>query len=241
MLNFNDYLVELKLTLQYHEELNPKIWKSEDKLKPEVRKALLKFAYTWADFAKIPKSMIDHVIMTGGNANYNYTSKSDIDVHVMVDRSKLFSDPKFVEEYLQDKKSLWTLTHNVDVYGYPLEPYAQDKTLKYPKNQGIYCLTKDEWLQKPRKVDYDFKNDHLLKQKVSHYMHAIDHMINSKMGVDSFENMKARFKNMRTASIQKYGEFGRENLLFKELRNRGYIDKMNKYEISLKDKELSLK
>ena len=53
--------------------------------------------------------------------------------------------------------------------------------------------------------------------------------------------MKARFKSMRTASLQEYGEFGRENLVFKELRNRGYIDKMNKYEASLKDKELSLK
>ena len=241
MLLFSDYLAEIKLTLQYHEELNPKIWKSTDKLNPEVRKALIKFAHAWAEFAKIPKSMIKDIVMTGGNANYNYTNKSDIDVHVIVDRSKLFSDPKFVEEYLQDKKSLWTLTHNIDVYGYPLEPYAQDESIKYPKNQGVYSLSDDKWIQKPLRIDYDFKNDHLLKQKVSHYMHAIDHMIKHHMGEDSFENMKTRFKNMRSASLQKYGEFGRENLVFKELRNRGYIDKMNKYETSLKDKELSLK
>lgn len=240
MLNYSDFLIELKLTLQYHQELNPKLW-NDDKLKPEVRKALLKFAFAWAEFAKIPKSMIDHVIMTGGNANYNYTSKSDIDVHVIVDRSKLFSDPKFVEEYLQDKKSLWTLTHKIDVYGYPLEPYAQDISIKYPKNQGIYCLTRNEWLQKPRQLDYDFQSDHLLKQKVKHYMHTIDHMIKHRMSEDSFDNLKARFKDMRSASLQKYGEFGRENLVFKELRNRGYVDKMNKYETSLKDKELSLK
>lgn len=240
MLNYSDFLTELKLTLQYHDELNPKLWR-DDKLNPEVRKALLKFAYAWAEFAKIPKSMIDHVIMTGGNANYNYTSKSDIDVHVIVDRSKLFSEPKFVEEYLQDKKSLWTLTHNIEVYGYPLEPYAQDVSIKYPKNQGIYCLTKNEWLQKPKKLDYDFQSDHLLKQKVQHYMHTIDHMIKHHMNQESFDNLKIKFKNMRAASLQKYGEFGRENLLFKELRNRGYVDKMNKYETSLKDKELSLK
>lgn len=241
MLNFNIYLSELKLTLQYHEELNPKIWSSSDKLNPEVRKALINFGHAWAEFAKIPKSMIEDIVMTGGNANYNYTNKSDIDVHLIVDRSKLFSDPKFVEEYLQDKKSLWTLTHNIDVYGYPLEPYAQDKDITYPKNQGVYSLLKNEWVKKPVKVNYDFKNDHLLKQKVSHYMHAIDHMIKHHMGEESFNNMKSKFKNMRTASLQQYGEFGRENLLFKELRNRGYIDKMNKYESSLKDKELSLK
>ena len=146
-----------------------------------------------------------------------------------------------VLKYLQDKKSLWTLTHNVDVYGYPLEPYAQDEDIKYPKNQGVYSLMNNEWIQKPVHCDYDFQSDHLLKQKVQHYMHAIDHMIKHHMGEESFNNMKVRFKNMRTASLQQYGEFGRENLVFKELRNRGYIDKMNKYQASLKDKELSLK
>ena len=241
MHSFSEYLTELKLSLQYHEELNSRLWKNENKLRPEVRRALLKFAYAWADFAKIPRSMIQHVVMTGGNANYNYTNKSDIDVHLIIDRNKLFDNPKYVEEYLQDKKSLWTLTHNIDVYGYPLEPYAQDADIKYPKNQGVYNLTKDEWLLKPTKTDYEFKKDHLLKQKVSHYMHTIDHMMKSKMGAEQFDVLKTKFKNMRTAGLQKFGEFSRENLVFKELRNRGYIDKMNKYETSLKDKELSLK
>ena len=45
---------------------------------------------------------------------------------------------------------------------------------------------------------------------------------------------------MRAASIAKGGEFSFENLVFKELRNRGYLDKMNRYEQSLKDKALSL-
>ena len=240
MKNFQEFLSELKLTLQYHDDLNDKLW-TDDKLKPDVKAALIKFGHAWADFAKIPKSMIQDIVMTGGNANFNYTGKSDIDVHLIVDRSKLFSDPKFVEEYLQDKKSLWTLTHNIDVYGYPLEPYAQDESIKYPKNQGVYSLMNDKWIAKPIHCDYDFQSDHLLKQKVQHFMHAIDHMIKHHMGDESFNNMKARFKSMRSASLEKYGEFGRENLVFKELRNRGYIDKMNKYEASLKDKELSLK
>jgi hypothetical protein len=233
-------LSELKITLQYHDELNPKLWDG-DVLKKDVRNALIKFGQEWSKFAKIPKDLIQDIVMTGGNANYNYTGKSDIDVHVIIDRSKLFHDAKFVEEYLQDKKSLWTLTHNIDVYGYPLEPYAQDDSIKYPKNQGVYSLMKNEWIVKPIHCNYDFKNDHLLKQKVKHYMHAIDHMIKHHMGQSSFDSMKQRFKDMRTASLQQYGEFGRENLVFKELRNRGYIDKMNKYQASFKDKELSLK
>jgi hypothetical protein len=233
-------LSELKITLQCHDELNPKLWDG-DVLKSTVRNTLVKFADSWSQFAKIPKSMIQDVVMTGGNANYNYTAKSDIDVHVIIDRSKLFSDAKFVEEYLQTKKSLWTLTHNIQVYGYSIEPYAQDVTINYPKSQGVYSLKNDKWIVKPTKCNYDYANDPLLKQKVKDYMHAIDQMIQSKMGNDQFQVLKTKLKNMRAESIQQYGEYGRENLVFKELRNRGYIDKMNKYQASLKDKELSLK
>ena len=233
-------LSELKITLQCHEELNPKLWDGDD-LKSTVHDTLIKFADAWIQFAKIPKEMVQDIVMTGGNANYNYTAKSDIDVHVIIDRSKLFTDAKFVEEYLQTKKSLWTLTHKVEVYGYSIEPYAQDVTINYPKSQGVYSLKNKKWIMKPAKCNYDFKNDSLLKQKVRDYMHAIDQMITSKMGNEQFQVLKSKLKNMRAESIEKYGEYGRENLVFKELRNRGYLDKMNKYQTSLKDKELSLK
>jgi len=240
MQRFTEYLEEMKISLQYHDKLNPDLWNGQT-LKPEVRKALIRFGETWAQFAKIPKSMIEDIVMTGGNANFNYTSKSDIDVHLIIKRNKLFSNPEFVEEYLQDKKSLWTLTHNITVYGYPLEPYAQDDSITYPRYQGVYSLMKDNWVVKPVRTRYDFTNDKILKQKVRHFMHAIDSMIKNKMGDAPIKNLKARFKDMRTSSIQKYGEFGRENLVFKELRNRGYLDKMTKYEKSLKDQDLTLK
>ena len=84
MKNFQEFLSELKLTLQYHDDLNDKLW-TDDKLKPDVKAALIKFGHAWADFAKIPKSMIQDIVMTGGNANFNYTSKSDIDVHLIVE------------------------------------------------------------------------------------------------------------------------------------------------------------
>jgi len=116
----------------------------EIKLKPEVRKALLKFADTWADYASIPKNLIQDVIMVGGNVNYNYTDKSDIDVHLIIDRNKL-GQRRLVDDYLQSKKVLWTLTHNVKVYGYSLEPYAQDPVTSYPKGQGVFSLKDNKW------------------------------------------------------------------------------------------------
>jgi len=46
---------------------------------------------------------------------------------------------------------------------------------------------------------------------------------------------------MRKAGIKKAGEFSQENLIFKELRNKGYLDRMNQYIKSKEDEKLSLK
>jgi hypothetical protein len=46
---------------------------------------------------------------------------------------------------------------------------------------------------------------------------------------------------MRSAGLKKSGEFSVENLVFKELRNLGYLDKINDYIKSSQDQRLSLK
>ena len=45
---------------------------------------------------------------------------------------------------------------------------------------------------------------------------------------------------MRGDSIAQGGEFAFGNLVFKELRNAGYLDKLSDYDKSRKDKALSL-
>ena len=45
---------------------------------------------------------------------------------------------------------------------------------------------------------------------------------------------------MRSDSIAKQGEFALGNLVFKDLRNSGYIDKLNIYKKERMDKNLSL-
>jgi hypothetical protein len=232
-------LGETKISLEYHDELNPKLWVG-DKLKPDVREKLLMFADSWTNFAKIPKDIVTDVIMTGGNANYNYTPKSDIDVHVVIDRNALGPNREFVDEYLQDKKVLWTLTHKISVLGYAIEPYAQDNADRYPANQGVYSLARDRWIQFPNKGDYNFQDDPGLKRKVMFYKKIIDDVIRNKMDIHSVKELKSKLRNMRAAAISAGGEFSFENLVFKELRNRGYLDRLNKYEQMLKDRELSL-
>lgn len=240
MKSFVEYLHELKMGLEYHSDLNDKLWDG-DQLKPEVRQKLLAFIAEWGKYARIPEDLVQDIVMTGGNANYNYTPLSDIDVHLIVDRDKLGSDREMVDDYLQSKKMLWTLSHSgVRIMGYSVEPYAQDPSETFHSGQGVYSLLHDKWIQHPEHGDYDFKHDRNLRNKVRFYMDAIDDLIAADADKDTFDTLKNKISTMRGAAILKGGEFSQENLVFKALRNAGYLDKMTKYRRDKEDKSLSL-
>ena len=80
--------MSIKLSLQYHDELNPKLWDKND-LKEDVRQKLLEIAKKWQEFAKIPDSAVHDIVITGGNVNRNYTDLSDIDVHFLIDNKPI--------------------------------------------------------------------------------------------------------------------------------------------------------
>ena len=227
-------------TLQYHQELNPKLWQ-DGKLKEEVRGKLLQIAATWMKFANIPPEAVIETIITGGNVNYNYTPLSDIDLHLVVSRDALNPNRALTDDYLQDKKILWSLSHqDINIYGYPVELYAQDVNEQPHENQGVYSITKNEWIAMPRNIGIDFAADTHLQKKVQYYKDLIDKMIMQQATDGTFDMIKQKIKKMRGDSIAKSGEFAFGNLVFKELRNQGYLDKMDTYQKSNQDKALSL-
>lgn len=243
MKNFTNFLTEeAQLTLQYHDKLNPKFWTgmwSGASLKSVVRKKLLEIGRTWAEWANIPDDAIEDIIFVGGNANYNYTDHSDVDVHIVVDRNKIPECPELIDDYFKDKKELWSLTHSIKVYGHDVELYAQDSKMKYPKDQGVYSLLDNRWIVKPKHHEVDLENPHIVK-KVREIKNKIETLISTNASDESFKKLKKKIKNMRASAIQKSGEFAFENLVFKELRNTGVLDKMNEYIRSRQDENLSL-
>lgn len=231
---------ELKLTLKSNEELNPRLWNEKEKLDMEVWRALDRIGKEWAEFANIPKKAIKDVILTGGNANYNYTKYSDIDLHLVIDK-EMIDCPAVLDDYLQSKKQLWALTHDIKVKGQPVELYAQDYRDPFRQGQGIYSLQSNKWLQTPARYKIDRKHPEVIR-KVKELMFQIDTLIGSRSDdVAAFKRLKGRLKGMRSAAIEKGGEYAPENLVFKELRNRGYLDKMNDYVRNLEDEDLSLR
>ena len=228
---------EFRLTLKTHKELNPKIW-TDKKLDPEIATNLVKIGKEWAKFAEIPEDVIKDYIIVGGNANFNYTKYSDIDLHLVVDKKKLGCEG-CLDDFLRAKKQLWALTHNITIKGHPVELYAQDIDEKVG-SKGQYSLKQKKWTHEPTPYKLNRKDPEVVK-KVKDLIYQIDSLIDAKSDDKVvFQNLKDKIGTMRKAAIQKSGEYAPENLVFKELRNRGYVEKVWNYLRDLGDKELSV-
>lgn len=223
----------------YHNKLNIKFWEGGS-LRDEVKQKLMQIGMKWAEFAKIPSEAIKDIILVGGNANFNYTRFSDLDLHLVVDKSQIADCPDLLDDYLRDKKKLWALVHDIKIYSHPVELYAQDESDPLPANQGVYSVTNDQWIMEPRPVQVDL-SDPLLLRKVRDMMERIDDLIeNEADDTDVLKKLQKHIRNMRASAIQQGGEFALENLVFKELRNRGYLDKLSDHIRHLEDTTLSL-
>lgn len=87
MENVNDIINSFSL----RETLNPKVWENPEnakdtKMKPKVRRALLKIAQAFVDSLG-DDIKVDDIILTGSLANYNWSKFSDFDLHVVIDLS----------------------------------------------------------------------------------------------------------------------------------------------------------
>jgi len=239
-MSFKNFLIEAsELTLQYHNELNPKFWENNS-IKPEVRSKLLQIADVWTKFANIPSDAVEDLLVVGGNANFNYTPYSDVDLHILVDKNKIADCPEILDDYLKDKKYIWAQTHDIQLYGHDVEIYAQDISEPTPADQGSYSLLANSWLKEPHHEQVDL-NAPELQLKIQNYIQKIENLISSNASDESFQKFKEKMRNMRSAGLKKSGEFSLENLTFKELRNLGYFEKINNYMKSKQDEQLSLR
>jgi len=229
-----------RYSLEYHRNLNQKLFDGFI-LRPDVRDAFMRIADAWIESAKLPKEYVTDIIFTGGNCNYNYSSHSDCDVHIVYDRARLIAGDTgpLWDNYLNDRKSIWSKDHHITVKGYTVELFAQSSDDVLVAS-GVYSLSRNDWIKKPVRGRYHFKNDPALIKKVEETKKTLDKMLKDKVGSGEFEIMKGKLKAMRNAALQSGDEFTFDNLVFKALRNTGVLDKMNAYLGAHHDQELSL-
>jgi predicted nucleotidyltransferase len=233
------YISELDFVernIKYNAVLNPAAWEGSS-LKPEVRSALLHIADAFIEFLGIDLN-VKHVVLTGSNANFNWTKFSDFDVHVVVDFKDLTCN-NLAEELFRAKKELWSSKHDITIKGYDVELYVEDSN-QPPVSQGIYDLTNDRWIKKPVRKEPEF-NDNAVEAKAIDLMMMIDTLLDSgSTNVEEYNKYKDKIRKMRKAGLENGGEYATENLAFKILRNEGYLERLSDAARRVHDDQLTV-
>lgn len=226
-----------------HKELNPKIWTNEKTLKPEVRKKIIQIVtefYKYLDIS-IP---IKSIKLIGSNANYNWSSQSDIDIHLFFDFNDLSKDTDFVENFFIAKKNLWNLNHDIKIKNIPVEIYC-NSIADNLHSAGVYDLWNQKWISEPFIEKFSIDKT-ALQIKTAGIINEIESLEdNVKISNEEKHNraisIKDKIKNMRQSGLEKGGEFSIENLSFKYLRNNNYIERLHTIIQKTFDSKLSLK
>lgn len=219
--------------------LSSKIWDQGGILKPEVRKKMIELAKEFYAFLNIQYPIKD-IYFTGSLANYNWTSHSDVDVHVMFD-TKYEEESELLSDYIFAKKEIWSDKHNITIYGFPVELFAKNAEEEHG-SKAIYSLMQNKWIKKPSKKNVHIDSE-AIQIKTADLMNKIDDIEKETDNSKKFkaaEILKDKIKNMRKASLEAGGEYSTENLVFKTLRNNGYLDKLGDLKTTSFDAQMSL-
>ena len=220
--------------VEFNEQLNPKLWNGKQ-LDEEVAGKLDAIARFFIKFLDVPTLRVRDITISGSNAAYTYTEHSDIDLHIIV------RPPRGMEElyrkFFDAKKNLFNDQHDIRIYGQPVELYVQFEDQPHI-SAGIYSLLTSKWLMKPKKERAEASHSDV-KSKAKYYVNAIEDIIHNddRAGADKLWD---KIKNDRKEGLSQNGEFGTENLVFKLLRNIGFLDLLERYKQQGVNQELSL-
>lgn len=230
--------------------LNPRFWK-DGHLDSRIRLQLMDVADDFISDLGIDVEPEDYII-TGSLANYNWNKEfSDIDLHILIDFSKIDKRIDFVKEYFDDKRKIWNDQHNIEIAGFPVEMYVQDVN-ELHTSTGVYSLDKDKWIETPsrKKLHANELNKQLVKEKVSKITEKIDGLLEDYNNVEDFqledllekiEKLSKYVKNLRKRGFEHGGEYNNGNIIFKCLRRNGYLGKLLSLKNKVYDKLKSIK
>jgi hypothetical protein len=225
----------LQDAVKFNDQLNPRLWGSDEHLLPEVKAKLQAIADDFREFLGIDVEVKD-ITVSGSNAAYTYTPHSDIDLHLVVDLPRA-DESDVYRELFDAKKYQYNDQHDFKIGGYDVELYVQDAR-KPHHSQGIYSLTNNDWVRVPnrRRPDVD---DISVRSKYEDIGQRIDAAIESG-DLAHMEALAAKIRDMRQAGLDAHGEFGPENLAFKVLRGNGTLDRLRAARKAAQDQAMSL-
>ena len=216
-------LENFKLTnaVQFHDELNPAIFRDEHMI-PAVRDRLLEIADDFMEHLGVNNIDVKDITLSGSNASYTYTSHSDIDLHILVDIDKLKNN-EIYSELFHAKKILWNMQHDITIGGYEVELYVQD-TADPVVSRGEYSVLKDRWIKFPTKRVADI-NEPASKLKFEKLAQVAELALQAR-DMDKIQDLLDTIRKYRKAGLDLQGEFSPENIAFKAFRTSGLLHRL---------------
>jgi hypothetical protein len=219
--------------------LHPKVWDGYD-IDQYVLDSLLQIGRDFYKSTDLEAEILD-IVLCGSLTNYNWSDKySDFDLHIIIDYKEVNDDLVLVEKVCDLSKKKWNWEHNIKLRGFDVEVAIQDNNdldvaIKEGRMGGVYSLMNEEWIKKPKRVNF-VPDKKLLSEKAKTIMMEVDLIRDMvKDGGLPYEDIKEKIKTvwdkikkMRESSLEEEGEYGIGNLLFKLLRRNGYIGKIIK-------------
>ena len=135
------------MAFEYHKKLNEKFWKNEN-FDKNIRNKLVDIALDFYNNLKT-NAPLEDIQITGSITNYNYTKKSDIDLHLRVDYKKANKNTDLVFMAFDGEAYKWRLKHDIVMRGHPIEVFVEDTAIEPHKTKSIYSLLRNKWLKKP--------------------------------------------------------------------------------------------
>ena len=225
----------LQDAVTFHDELNPKLF-AGNRLRPEVEKQLKIIAEDFIEEMGLSDIHIEDITISGSNAAYSYTKHSDLDLHLLVDMSKLSNDEVYLELF-NAKKTIYNDSHDITIRHVPVELYIQNSNQPVI-SIGEYSILHNKWIRIPSKRRANF--DQTATVAKFEKLEKLVRMALRSKDISKVSNVLRKIKQYRQAGLDKGGEFGPENLAYKALRSHGLLTNLYALRDQLRSRDLSI-
>jgi hypothetical protein len=229
-------ILEFVEPINLHTRLNPKLWDS-DQLDTTVRLKLLDIAHEFIKYLKLDSLPLKDIVITGSNTALTYTAYSDLDLHIIVNKDDIPGGRDLVDQMFDAKRRLWNNTYDIKIRDIPVELYVEHSG-EHVEGSAYSVLT-DQWLNRDIKKPQTM-NSRAVQAKYRSIVNNLQRVLQQSQRVEDMASIMTQLKNFRQSGLDRYGEFSTENLVFKSLRNAGWIEKIAARRQQLTNKELSL-
>jgi len=233
-----------EVSFEVQDQLQPEFWR-DNELDPEINKRLTEIVTDFIDNLPVEINVED-IRFTGSLANYNWSEYSDIDLHIVVDFSKINDDEELVKSFFDAHRLRWNDKHDIRIHNFEVEIYVEN-TGEEHRSSGIYSLLENKWIVEPSQVAVEIDYE-TAKKKSDDYMSQMKMVVNMIHGdkdydraLRNIERIKTKIRTMRQAGLaSKAQEYSAENIAFKILRRENILRKLNDLKYLAYDSSMSI-